>query len=157
MKFYHVSRRKLTEGTILTVGVYGERISRHDFIENQYKTYIKEEIFESIRARHYPDLPSRLNCVFLYGKLTEARESHAKNTAYKGFVYEVEIKEGQPLVAEMDLLNCEGLSYQKITSSAHKYWSKTKHYESTTLEVLFNGKALVRNMVLGPSILVDIQ
>ncbi len=121
-----------------------------------YKTYIKEEIFESIRARHYPDLPSRLNCVFLYEKLTEARESHAKNTAYKGYVYEVELKEGQPFVAEMDLLNCDGLSYQKISASAHKYWSKNKHFESATLEVLLNGNALVKNMVLGPSILVDL-
>ena len=156
MKFYHVSKRKLTEGTILTVGVYGERISRHNYIENEYKTYIKEEIFEAIRARHYPDLPSRLNCVFLYEKLTEARESHAKKTAYKGYVYEVAILEGQPLIAEMDLLNCDGLSYQKITACAHKYWSKTKHLESTTLEVLLNGKVLVKKMVLGPSILVEL-
>ena len=156
MKYYHVSKRILREATILTVGVYGERIRRHDYIENQYKTYIKEEIFESLRAAHYPELPSRLDCVFLFAKEEEAIMSYCSVNAYKGFVYEVEIRSGKPSQLEMDLLHCDGLSYHEIEESAHKYWRGIKHENSATLEVLLNGEALVKKMVLAPSILGDL-
>ncbi len=156
MKYYHVSKRILREGTILTVGVYGERIRRHDYIENQYKTYIKEEIFESLRSAHYPELPSRLDCVFLFSKEEEAMMSYSFINAYKGYVYEVEIRSGKPLEVEMDLLHCDGRSYREIQESAHKYWKGIKHKNSASLEVLLCGEALVRKLVLAPSILGDL-
>ena len=156
MKYFHVSKRKLTKGTILTIGIYGERIRRHDYIENQYKNYIKEEIFEAIRNLHYPGLPSRFDCVFLFAKENEAKMSYSTVNAYNGFVYEVEIRSGVPLQVEMDLLHCDGLSYLQIQESAHKYWRSTKHEKSATLEVLLNGEVLVKKLVLAPSILGDL-
>ncbi|WMX12863.1 MULTISPECIES: hypothetical protein [unclassified Aureispira] len=152
MNYYHVSHRKLREGTILTLGVYGERIRRHDSIEKEYATYIKEEIFEAIRVHHYASLPSRLNCTFLFADLAIARTFYA----YKSYVYEVEIDEGVPLLAEMDLLHCDGLSYEKITSCAHKYWQGKKHPNSGSLEVLIEGKVKVKKMVLAPSNIWDL-
>ena len=156
MKFYHVSNRELREGTILTVGVYGERIRRHDFIEEQYKTYIKEEIFETIREQYYPGLPSRFDCVFLFAELEGAKASYANKEGYGAYVYEVEIEEGKSLTVEMDLLNCDGLSFEKITTSAHKYWKEKKHPNSGTLEILLNGRAKVKKMVLEPSNVWDL-
>lgn len=152
MNYYHVSHRKLREGTILTLGVYGERIRRHDFIEEEYTTYIKEEIFEEIRLAHYKNLPSRMNCTFLFSDLAVARSFYA----YKAYVYEVEIEEGQPLLVEMDLLNCDGLSYEKISLCAHKYWQERKHPESGSLEVLLEGTVKVKKMVLAPSNIWDL-
>ena len=58
MQYYHVSHRKLREGTILTLGVYGERIRRHDFVEEKYATYIKEELFEA-SLKHYMNMFKR--------------------------------------------------------------------------------------------------
>lgn len=156
MKFYHVSHRKLREGTILTIGVYGERIRRHDFIENEYPTYIKEEIVEAIRANHYAHLPSRLNCVFLFAELAIAKEFYANRGRYKGYVYEVVIEEGEALEVEMDLMNCDGLSYQDVSRCAHKYWTQVQHPNSGTLEILLEGKAKVKKMVLAPSNIWDL-
>ncbi|CAA6813249.1 MAG: Unknown protein [uncultured Aureispira sp.] len=152
MEYYHVSNRKLREGTILTLGVYGERIRRHDFVEQKYATYIKEEIFEAIRLSNYAHLPSRLNCAFLFADLAVARTFYA----YKSYVYAVEVEEGTPLLVEMDLLNCDGLNYEQITSCAHKYWTQRKHPASGTLEVLLDGKVKVKKMLLAPSNIWDL-
>ncbi|BDS10312.1 DUF2441 domain-containing protein [Aureispira anguillae] len=156
MKFYHVSHRKLREGTILTIGVYGERIRRHDFVKDYYSTYIKEEIFESIRSLNYPALPSRLNCVFLFAELATAKAFYGNKGRYNDYVYEVEIEEGEPLTVEMDLLCCDGVSYQEICNCAHKYWEQIRHPNSSTLEVLLAGKAKVKKMVLAPSNIWDL-
>lgn len=156
MKFYHVSHRDLREGTILTLGAYGERIRRHDFIKNAYSTYIKEEIFEAIRKEQYPHLPSRLNCVFLFLEFSVAKEFYANRGQYKEYVYEVVIEEGKPIAMEMDLLRCDGLDYQKISACAHKYWKQVQHPNSGTLEVLLDGKAKVKKMVLAPSNIWDL-
>lgn len=152
MKYYHVSHRKLREGTILTLGVYGERIRRHDFVEQKYPTYIKEEIFEAVRLAHYADLPSRLNCTFLFADLAVARTFYA----YKSYVYAVEVEEGKPLLVEMDLLNCDGFDYERITLCAHKYWKQKKHPNSGSLEVLLEGKVKVKKMLLAPSNIWDL-
>lgn len=154
--FYHVSPNRLTEETILTIGIYGERIRRHNFIEENYATYIKEEIFEAIRLQYYPDLPSRFNCVFLFSEMTFAKESYANQGAYKAYVYEVELVEGKLIKVEMDLLRCDGATFEEINSCAHKYWKQLKQPNSATLEILLNGQAKVKKLLLEPSNVWDL-
>ena len=154
--FYHVSPRQLTENTTLTIGVYGERIRQETFIESNYACYIKEEIFEAIRLQHYSDLPSRFNCVFLFSSIDTAKESYANKGRYQYFVYEVELIEGKPLKVEMDLLRCDRMSYEEITTCAHKYWKQYKHPNSATVEILLNGQAKVKKLLLAPSNVWDL-
>ena len=149
--FYHVSQRLLRIGTTLTIGTYGERIRRRDFVEQNYASYIKEEIFEDVRQHFYPESPSRMNCVFLFPEFSIAREFYANTCGYRYYVYEVEVKTGQPFVAEMDLIRCDSMRYEDITSKAHKYWKQVQHPNSGTLEVLLNGQATVTKIVLEPS------
>lgn len=151
---YHVSRHALREGTTLTIGAYGERIRRDDFIEANYHTHIKEEIFEQLRLQHYPKMPSRFNAVFLFPEFSMAKAYYAAIGGYENYVYEVEILEGIPALVETDLLKCEGLRYDSIQSNAHKYWQQIKHPQSCTLEAILNGKAIVKKMVLEPSTII---
>lgn len=73
MLMYHLSKREIRAGSQLTRGVYGERIRRDDFLKAAYASYLKEEIFEDIRQRYYPDAPSRFKAVFLFTDLTTAK------------------------------------------------------------------------------------
>lgn len=150
-KFYHISARVIRKGASLTQGIYGERIIDQQTVEQNYKLYIKEKIFEDIRAVAYPDLPSRLNCVYLYADLDIARFYWAANYNYQAYIYEVEVVKGTPFSAEMDLLNCDGLRYTQIKTNAEKYWQQVFHPNSRTMECLLDGKAKVRNLVEKPS------
>ena len=105
-KFYHISRRSIREGATLTQGIYGERIIDQHTVESNYELYIKEKIFEDVRVLQFPELPSRLNCVFLYSNLEIAKFYWAYKHLYQAYIYEVEIVYGEPFLAEMDLLNC---------------------------------------------------
>lgn len=151
MTFYHAAPRPLGIDTTLTVGIYAERVRDEEFVRRHYARYLLEEIFEDIRQRHYAQAPSRFNCVFLFPDLSIAREFYANACGYKNYVYAVEVVDGEPFVAEMDLLRCEGQRYEVICQNAHKYWQQKQHPNSGTLEVLLSGKALVRQLVLEPS------
>lgn len=156
-KMYHISQRVLREGTTLTVGTYGERLRRTDFIEQNYEVHIKEEIFEMVRAQHYPQAPSRFNAVFLYPEFSIAKEYYANHFNYQQYVYEVEVLDDAIFVAEMDLLRCDGLSVQIIKSNAHKYWQQVQHPNSGSLEAVLAAKAIVRKLVLEPSFIWDLE
>ncbi|MCP4438999.1 MAG: DUF2441 domain-containing protein [Aureispira sp.] len=151
MTFYHVSHRPLREGTLLTIGAYGERTRQANFMEKHYATYLKEEIFEDIRQQNYPKAPSRFNCIFLFPDFGMAKEFYANTCGYQHYVYEVEIVKGSPFIVEMDLLKCDGNNYHKIKSNAKKYWEQISHPNSGTLEALLLGEAKVKSLILEPS------
>lgn len=151
MLYYHVSRRELRLDTILTKGVYGERIRRPDFVEEHYSSHLKEEIFEAVRKAQQPELPSRLASVFLFQDLATAQAFYANQGRYQQYLYAVDILEGEPFRAEMDLLHCEGASYTQIAACAERYWQQIHHPNSQTIEVLLDGKAAVKQLILSPS------
>lgn len=149
---YHLSNRIIRSGTDLTLGVYGERIRRSDFVEQHYQQHIKEEVFEQVRKAYYPEAPSRFNAVFLFPDFATAKAFYAHTYHYEYYLYEVELAEGVlPFMAEMNLLNCDGLSFEDIQSNAHKYWQQLQHPQSGSIEVIFSGKATVKKMLLSPS------
>ena len=152
-KMYHVSRRPLSDGTTLMVGAFGEKMQLDDYIASNYHTHIKENIFEEVRKLHYPDAPSRFNAVFLFPDFNTAKDFYAQVCGYKNYVFEVEIQEGTPFIVEMNLLKCEGMRYENLKFNAHKYWQQVKHPNSGTLEVILNGKAVVKKTVLSPSVI----
>lgn len=142
--------------TILTKGVYGENIRRPDFVEQHYTTHLKEEIFEAIRQAEFPDLPSRLSSVFLWQDLATAQAFYAQQGRYQHYLYGVEILEGEPFPAEMDLLHCEGAPYTQIAACARNYWQQVHHPNSQTIEVLLDGQAAVKKLILAPSSIWDL-
>jgi hypothetical protein len=152
--YYHVSTRELRINTILTQGIYGERIRRHDTVSENYAKYIQEELFELVRQKDYPQRPSRFNCVFLFRDIATATYFYAQVGRYQGYIYEVEVIDDDQFVAEMDLLHCVGANAQTIQKSAEYYWNGEHHLKSATQEVLLNGKAKVLKLVVGPSNIV---
>lgn len=154
--YYHISNRRLRNGVQLTKGAYGERIQRPDFVEAHYDQHIKENIFDEIRKEHFPSLPSRLDCIFLFQELETAKAYYALEHHYEAYLYQVTITEGNPLVFDMSLLSCAGKSYHQITTFATAYWQQKKHMKSQTLEVLLDGVAIVNNVILQPSDIWDL-
>ncbi|MGB0983102.1 MAG: DUF2441 domain-containing protein [Saprospiraceae bacterium] len=150
-KYYHISKREIRAGANLTQSIYGERIIDARTVEADYNLYIKEKIFEDVRLQHFPEAPSRLNCVFLYDSIETARFYWATAYSYQAYLYEVEIKKGTPFTAEMDLLNCDGKRYTLLKKNAHKYWNQIFHPNSHTLESLLDGKATVKKLIEAPS------
>ena len=149
--FYHISKKPLELGTNLLNGQYGKYIQSPRLKQSNYPQYIKEEVFERVRLNKFPDAPSRFNCVFLFQDLISAKFFNSSWNKYKSYLYEIEVLNGKPYLVEMDLLECNGRDYSTIEACAEKYWSKTCHKESCTLEVLVNGDAVVRNLISEPS------
>ena len=152
--FYHISPVPLEKDTILTNGLYGQKIRDPQFIASNYFQHIKEEIFEEVRAIKYPTAPSRLNSVFLCPDLIAAKFYRSTWHKYKSFIYEIEVLEGEPFIVDMHLLECNGFVYGTIKSCAEKYWQLSRHQDSCTLEAILNGKALVRQLISSPSIIL---
>ncbi len=151
--YYHISTRELRIGTTLTQGVYGEKVQRPDFIEKMYHKHLVENIFEQLRLTQKPKAPSRLNCVYLFDEWTTAQMYFAFSYRYNAYVYEVDIVSGTPFRAEMDLLKCENQPFGVIKEQAELYWTGQKHTGSMTTEVLLDGKAVVKNLLLQPSVI----
>jgi len=148
---FHISPTPLTAGTILTPGGWGQKTEQ--FCSTNYPQYIKEEIFEEVRRTLFPQAPSRLSSVFLFPDSISAYFYRANWLKYQAFIYKMEIISGEPFVAEMDLLNCNGKQYAHIKSCAEKYWRQVQHVSSQTLEVILNGQARVSNLVIQPSVI----
>ncbi|EJF52080.1 hypothetical protein SapgrDRAFT_0334 [Saprospira grandis DSM 2844] len=152
MLMYHLSKREIRAGSQLTRGVYGERIRRDDFLKAAYGSYLKEEIFEDIRQRYYPDAPSRFKAVFLFADLTTAKAFWANQDHYQSYIYSVRLAEdAQPFLAEMELLRTDGLPYSDILERAHAYWQQKQQPESMSLEAICTGTVLVEELILPPS------
>ncbi len=151
--FYHISLVPLAENTILTNGLYGQKIRNPQFRASNYFQYIKEEIFEEVRAIKFPTAPSRLNSVFICPDLIAAKFYRSNWNKYKSYIYEIEVLEGEPFIVDMDLLNCNGFEYGIMKSCAEKYWQQSHHQDSCTLEAILNGKAIVKQLISSPSIL----
>ncbi|WP_436897734.1 DUF2441 domain-containing protein [Acinetobacter gyllenbergii] len=93
-----------------------------------------EAIFEQVRRAEFPNLPSRMVCMFGWQSINEALEF--ANTNHRGSfkIHEVETDGENVFIGDMNLLKTGG---QVVNSYAlaRKYWSG-EHSSSPILEVL---------------------
>lgn len=149
VEFFHMSVSPLPKGAVLSTGLWGEKTN--SMRASNYPQYMKEMIFEEVRASLFPHAPSRLSSVFLFPDLVSARFYRANWMKYGAHIYEIEILSGNPFVVEMDLLNCNGAAYPTIKSKAEKYWNQVQHNFSQTLEAVLQGEARVGDVIEFPS------
>ena len=114
----------------------------------------KEFIFEQIRTKTFPELPSRLRCMYLFpGEC--APDEYATNIGFKLDqlnLIQIFPVEGQHKlhVGDLKLLNCNMNKYDKICEYAQQYWAGSSERNINT-EILFEGKFKVRSMPLSCS------
>lgn len=83
-----------------------------------------EFVFESVRLREFPDLPSRLQAAFAFGTEADLRRFLAASNRTLDVAYEVELADpAQPtLEADIDLVSGVGMLVE-IEERARQYWS----------------------------------
>ncbi|MBS1652833.1 MAG: DUF2441 domain-containing protein [Bacteroidetes bacterium] len=104
-----------------------------------------ETLFENIRAEHYPDLPSRLSCLYLADeKNIERWHKKALTDLSLGSlpIYELKVN-GEIHYADGEWLEVDVVTEQEYLQHGHKYW-KGKFFENNPeniQEILFCGVA----------------
>lgn len=101
-KYFHVCPILLEVGSVIKPGNFGRVIE-------QYRVGMlgamahRELSFEIVRLKHFAHLPSRMQCLFLFGSF-EAALNHVHSIAPTNVVYEVElIGDEEPFHADMGL------------------------------------------------------
>lgn len=117
--FYHFTPHRWTYGSYLRPGNFGRIISLWG---RSHDLYRRETAYESYRAQHCPERPSRLNCLFCLPSRSDAalyrRYIHGYETS---FLYEVHTDE-IGFVARNDRIAYFGDSEFQM-QSMEQYWS----------------------------------
>lgn len=104
---------------------------------------LKEYIFEDIRTKEFPDLPSRRNCMFLIGtdEILKDYLSHYKLNILERNIVKIEIIEQEKKIVKVNpkFLNCNLMKVQDMEEQARNYWMQ-KDTDEPYCEYLFRGK-----------------
>ncbi len=133
--YYYIARKDHQPGELLGGGNFGRGYREYCYDINTSQgafngwKIAKEVIFEIIRAKHYPTLPSRLECSYAYLTHEAALSGFVPNQGL--FAFEVEVKDllAPSHIGDFTLLNSEnnpGASEPFIPwveNTAHTYWS----------------------------------
>lgn len=116
-----------------------------------YAELLKEYIIEDVRAREFPEKPSRKSCMFLI-PIEMYALSYAKRLGFsdpKKTFWELELQNCDVLhFADINLLNCKAYSHEEKVMAARNYWTGTANRDANT-EVLFKGKfKVIRQLAL---------
>lgn len=125
-KYYWLGSYPLEEGSIILPGNWGR-------IVNLYKSdgpvllYLRERIFEEVRLESFSNLPSRMNCNFLFESMEQAKEFQNHEAGrYVDILYEVEIIDNSKLQFRGDLnaLHWPPAPFflKDIDKMAYNYW-----------------------------------
>lgn len=111
-----------------------------------YDVTIKELALEEVRKKYFPNLPSRLHCMYLsINKDISLHniKSMANNREKNGKFFQVVAVKLNGIIfkAGKVYVNREAKSYEYYTEKAKKYWSQKGLKDEEIKEVLFEGTA----------------
>ena len=105
---------------------------------------LRELAVEEVRKTKYPNLPSRLRCMFLSDTkqvvLDNLKTFHLKGVGKHFQAVAVKLT-GELFYAKSIALPRNGLSYGEYIEIADKYWSQDQNSTESIKEILFEGKA----------------
>lgn len=119
-------------------------------VESLMPTALAETIFEVVRCERFPHRPSRLDCVFLFPRLSDAQRFIAEYRRGRGQIFRCRVASGQPFVADMALRNTlvnlehpieDELS--RMQERAERYWTGGSPDEMEWPEILVIGDVTV--------------
>jgi hypothetical protein len=107
--------------------VIGVELSKIILISNNYQNQyiIRELIFERVRKNAFPDVPSRLECIFVCKTLDGAKSLKSGQGRNLDLIYEVEPTDVNSRMLETDwsLINSIiNKPLHEIEENARKYW-----------------------------------
>lgn len=134
--YFHYAGIKLAPGSIIEPGNWGRMVRLYptNADANNAWRLARELVFEQVREREFPKLPSRLNSCFVFESRDHARSASNGMNGYWNLLYEVELV--QPDLArhrgDFDLLSAcmqaDNTPFlAKATRSATSYWSGVIH------------------------------
>lgn len=121
----------------------------YTFNDQNHSQYLREMIFEKVRLKSFPNLPSRLDSIYMCLNETDSI-SYAKQLNY--IVYEVEFMEshGNILKADMSWIDYSlRKSYEELEDIAYKYFSG-QSTDRPFWEFLFDGEVIAKRVIRGP-------
>lgn len=118
---------------------------------NQYLKLNRENIYENVRQKHYTDLPSRTNCIWLIDDEPDLK--------YWDNIFNINGKQNRQIF-EVDLIKpystckCSLHSFNlyleeesKIISQAHDYW-QNRIQNNGKHEILYKGKIILKKELI---------
>ena len=113
-----------------------------------YDVFVKELALEEVRESKFPDLPSRLHCMYLSISKDIALkniESMSKNKEKNGNQFQaIAVKlNGKIFKAGKFYMTRESESYEYYKEKAYGYWSQKDLKDEEVKEILFEGEAEV--------------
>ncbi len=113
-----------------------------------YDVFVKELALEYVRASNFPNLPSRLHCMYLSINKDIALqniESMSKNLERNGSHFQaIAVKlNGVIFKAGKFYMTRESESYEYYKEKAYEYWSQKDLKDEEVKEILFVGEAEV--------------
>ena len=121
-------------------------------IFESYDVAIKEIALEEVRKEKFPDLPSRLHCMYLSTSKEIALEnakSMANNREKNGRIFQVVAVKlnGAIFKAGKVYVNREGKSYAYYKEKANAYWKQKGLKDVEVKEILFEGEAEIVEII----------
>lgn len=111
---------------------------------------LRELAVEEVRKTKYPNLPSRLRCMFLSDTkqvvLDNLKTFHLKGVGKHFQAVAVKLT-GELFYAKSVALPRNGLSYGEYMEIADKYWSQDQDSSESVKEILFEGKAEIVEII----------
>jgi hypothetical protein len=107
-------------------------------IANELAIYMRESIFEEIRAEYFSDLPSRKSCIWLCEKESVKYWLKALNAGSNFRIFKLELT-GVIHKADQRHLKAEVLPCELIRENAFNYWTGTDGNNHEEQEILFEG------------------
>lgn len=130
---------------IKSVTRIGTGVTKED-VEKSYIVMLRESVFENMRLRNFPHLPSRTNCLWLCD--TESSVHYWKSRIPqkgKKRIFEVRIINGKIHKAYEEHLTNDKNNISELEEKAWNYWSGKGSGE---YEFLFSGTLLIENETL---------
>lgn len=115
-----------------------------------YAYSLREMGIEWCRKLYYPELPSRLRCMFLCEKEEEARAylSTAKSKNENGEPKVIKVKLNGKLFKTSNSFNRRDLTFDGFVENAHNYWKGVgKKFNDKSVEYLFEGWAEIVDII----------
>ena len=114
-----------------------QALSKYDFA-------LRELALEEVRQEQFPQLPSRMKCMFLTDDEKECLDNLPKfaNVGYGSLFQAVAVKVcGTIFFARDFVVARKGLSINQYKEQAVKYWSQDQNSKTKAKEILFIGEA----------------
>ena len=152
VKIYKVTINEKHNGFLIPVSLLNDFIQSFDD-DNNFKSlaegkYLWEGYFEIVRGKLFPELPSRMESIFLFDNVADCEFYISNHKGGFGNIYEIDIIHQDILFkADMNIFDEVDLSvtYNNLIKELYKYWNEESS-ETPRYEYLFQGRCRVKNV-----------